>query len=152
MNFRVVQMIGGVLVALAVPLALVALGVARYSSKRPAAAPAAEAPGLRAALESAADKNWRTPDALQGDRNVFVFSMPGSVRDAKKAAERSAKALEGVVVPVSAGPRGEERLLVRIPSTNGPLFESAALNDFKPQQRGPTRGGHRLYELIFPQP
>ncbi|MEI8311620.1 MAG: hypothetical protein WCH98_12770 [Verrucomicrobiota bacterium] len=149
MNIQVFQIIAIVLVALAVPLALVTLGISRYSSKPEVP----EAPGLRAALEQAADKSWSSPEPLAGDRRVFTFSTPGNETEARKAVEQSARTLNGVVVPMTAGQRGEGRLLVRIPATNSHLFESAALlRNFAESQQGHPTGESHLYEIVFPAP
>ncbi|MFZ4780052.1 MAG: hypothetical protein ACOYM3_32250 [Terrimicrobiaceae bacterium] len=51
-NFQVLQMIGILLVALAIPLTLVTLGIRQFTAKPKAPAP--ETQGLRAALEQAA--------------------------------------------------------------------------------------------------
>lgn len=143
-------MIAILLVALTVPLALVSIGIRRYTSKPATAAP--EVSGLRAALEQAADKNWGTPELLSGDRGVYIFSADIAT-EARKAVEQTARALNGVVVPLASSQPGEGRLLVRIPATNGHLFESAALRrSFTESQPGHPAGESLLYELVFRAP
>jgi hypothetical protein len=148
-NFQVIQMIAVVLVALAIPLALVALGISRYSPGSGAAA--AEPQGLRVALEQAA-KSWQPPEPVSDGRSVFILSTPGSAAEARKEVEGSVKKLGGVVLPASAGRLGEERLLVQIPGSGGQVFESGCLRLFVESQHGHAPGESRLYELVFPAP
>ena len=78
-------MIAVVLVALAIPLALVALGISRYSPGSGAAAP--ETQGLRVALEQAAEKSWQSPEPVSDGRSVFILSTPASAAEERKAVE-----------------------------------------------------------------
>ncbi|MEI8386034.1 MAG: hypothetical protein WCG76_00415 [Verrucomicrobiota bacterium] len=149
-NFQVIQMIAVVLVALAIPLALVALGISRYSPGSGAAAP--ETQGLRVALEQAAEKSWQSPEPVSDGRSVFILSTPASAAEERKAVEESVRKLGGVVLPVSTGRLGEERLLVQIPGSGGQVFESGCLRLFVESQHGHATGESRLYELVFPAP
>ena len=141
-------MIAVVLLALAVPLALVTLGIRRYSSG--AGADAQEQGGLRVALEQAAEKSWQSPEPVSDGRSIFILSAPGSAAEARTAVEQSVRKLGGVVIPASNGLRGEERLLIQIPGSGGQFFESVCLQSFVESQHGHATGECRLYELVFP--
>lgn len=149
LNFQVFQMIGILLVALAVPLTLVTLGLRQYTAKPK---PAPETQGLRAALEQAAEKSWQVPKTMADGRSVFVLSASGNAPDARKAVEQAAHKLQGVVLPAPAGEGGAERILVQIPNGSAQAFESLALRDFAETQRGAREGESRLYELILSPP
>jgi hypothetical protein len=149
-NFQVIQMTGILLVALAVPLTLVTLGIRQFTSKPKISAP--ETQGLRAALEQAAEKSWQAPGAISDGRSVFAISASGSASDARKAVEQAAQSLQGVVLPASTAEDGAERILVQIPAANASAFEERALRDFSQTQRGNAQGNTRLYELILSPP
>lgn len=150
LNFQVFQMIGILLVALAVPLTLVALGIRQFTSKPEIPAP--ETQGLRVALEQAAEKSWQAPGAMADGRSVFVLSTSGHASEARKAVEQAARKLQGVVLPTSTGEGGAERILVQIPNASAGPFESTALRDFAETQRGTPKGESRLYELVLSPP
>lgn len=143
-------MIGILLVALAVPLTLVTLGIRQFTAKPKAPAP--ETQGLRAALEQAVEKSWQTPEAMTDGRCVFILSASGNAGDARKTVELTARGLQGVVLPASTGEGATERLLVQIPGTNASAFESQALREFVESQRGKPAGETRFYELILSKP
>ena len=149
-NFQVLQMIGILLVALAIPLTLVTLGIRQFTAKPKAQAP--ETQGLRAALEQAAEKTWQAPEAMADGRSVFILPASGNPSDARRTVELAARKLQGVVLPASTGDGGAERVLVQIPSTNASAFETQALREFAETQRGKPAGESRLYELILSTP
>ena len=144
-------MIALVLVALAVPLTLVALGIRQFSSKsRPVVS---EAPELRRALEQAAEKNWRPPEILSDGRSVFVLSTSTNhPLETVQALRTTARKLDGTVLPASAVPGGDERLLVQIPDAGTNVFESQLRRDFVEKQSGHSVNGSRLYEIIVARP
>ena len=142
-------MIGILLVALAVPLTLVTLGIRQYTAKPKTSPP--EMQGLRAALEQAADKGWQPPGEISDGRSVFALAASGNASEARKTVELSAQRLQGVVLPAPAG-GGAERVLVKIPTANANAFESQALSGFAETQHGISNGESRVYELIFSAP
>ncbi|MEI6491533.1 MAG: hypothetical protein WCO94_03210 [Verrucomicrobiota bacterium] len=143
-------MIALVFVALIVPLTLVILSFRQYSAPPKSAVP--ETQGLRAALEQAADKTWQQPPPMSDGRSVFLFNAQGSEEEARKALEQAARKLNGVALPIAAGPRGEERVLVTIPSASSQGFESGALRNFTLSVQGNPTGERQLYEIVFPLP
>ena len=143
-------MIGILLVALAVPLTLVTLGIRQFTAKPKPTAP--ETQGLRAALEQAAEKTWQAPGAMADGRSIFVLSAPGNAQDAKKAVGVAAQRFHGVVLPAPTREGGAERILVQIPNASAQAFESEALREFSETQHGKPDGERRLYEFIFTTP
>ena len=149
-NLQVIQMIAFVLVALAVPLTLTALGILHLSSKPRNSSP--DTTGLRLSLEQAAERSWHAPEAIADGRSIFLLSATANASDTKKAVGQFAGKFQGVVLSASAAQKGAERLLVRIPEANANLFESETLRNFVESQRGSPTGESRLYEFVFPSP
>ena len=119
-NFQVVQMIGILLVALAVPLALVALGVRQFTAKPQ---PAPETGGLRAALEQVAEKTWNVPDAMSDGRGIFVLSSRGNAVQIRETIAKSVGDLHGVVLSAPTAQNQAGRLLVQVPAISAGSFE-----------------------------
>lgn len=154
-NVRVLQIIALVLVALAVPVALVILGVRQISS-RPNQEPAMETPGLRASLELAADKNFAPPEALMEDRVVFVLSQ-ASVGDAKSVRQKTEQEIceaGGVIIPGDPGKSDEESLLAKIPAAKAASLEAQLLESFSrlTSVKNSSAGEDLLIEIRFPKP
>ena len=143
-------MIGILLVALAIPLALVAIGVRQFTSKPQ---PAPETGGLRVALEQAADKTWKGPEAISDGRGIFVASSPGNSLQIREVIEKTVQDLHGIVFSAPTGQSQEERLLVQMPSSSASSFE-ARLHDqnFVQKQQADPSEGNRLYELMLSPP
>lgn len=142
-----------VLAALALPLALVGLGVRKIASRNPVSETSQEVPGLRAALEGASERNLHPPAAIADGRSVFILSQAsGGHESDRRAVENRAIELKGVVLPVCRGEGGEERILVQIPSANAGLFESDGLQRFTQTAKGCPTDGKQVYEIIFSQP
>jgi len=149
-NLQVILMIAVVGVALAVPLTAMLLGIRNFSSRTRDSSP--DTSGLRLALEQAAEKSWRPPETMSDGRAIFLQSDSANASETRRAAEQSARKFQGVVLSSHAGPKGEERLLVRIPEASANLFESEILGNFTESQHGSPTGESRLYEFIFPAP
>jgi hypothetical protein len=150
LNLQVVQMLAMALMALAVPLALLILGIQKFSAKP--AAPSPEAPGLRAALELAASKSLPPPAEIDAGCRRFV-PLPGHGNPAEwqKRIEKSAAELGGTTIP-SQQTEGGTRLLIQIPAPAAARFEAVALADFS-SSGGQAQGGEtRLYEILLPPP
>jgi len=154
LNPQVLQMLALVLMALAIPVTLVALGVLKMSSKSGDSAVVSESPALRAALEQAAEETFPAPEALSDGRSIYILSAVGGDQASGKQAEieRTARALKGGILPADPGKLGEQRILVQIPAENSALFESTALQGFLPSRTGRPVQGSRIYEFIFPSP
>ncbi len=147
---QVIQMIGILLVALAIPLALVAIGVRQFTSKPQ---PAPETGGLRVALEQAAEKTWKVPEAISDGRGIFVASSPGNSLQVRELIEKTVQDLHGIILSAPTGQSQGERLLVQMPASGASSFE-ARLHDqnfVQKQQADPTEG-NRLYELVLSPP
>ena len=151
-NVRVIQMIAIAIVALAVPLTLVVLGVRQISTKPRTSAP--DTAGLRLALEQVAEKSWNTPEAMADGRSIWHLAPLANVSETRRAIEESARKFPGVVLlPASAGPGGEERLLVQLPCADANRFEAESLRTtLVESQRGHASGESRLYEIHFSGP
>ena len=144
-------MIAVALVALAVPLALVVLGVRQMATKSRTSAP--DTGGLRLALEQAAEKSWHSPEAMGDGRSIWHLDPSANASETRRAFEESVRNIPGIVLlPASAGQSGEERLLVRIPCAGASRFESEFLRNLVESQRGQATGESRLYEILFPGP
>ena len=149
-NFRVIQMIALVLVALAVPLTLVVLGVQQIAAKSRASAP--DTAGLRVALEQAAEKSWKTPEVADG-RSIWHLAASVNASETRSAVEESARKISGaVLLPPSVGAGDEERLVVQIPCAEASRFEAESLRNFVKFQHGHATGESRLYEILFSGP
>ena len=142
-------MIGILLVALAVPLALVALGVRQFTSKPQ---PAPETGGLRAALEQAAEKTWKVPETIPDGRGIFVFSSGGNPLQIREIIIKSVGDLQGIVLSAPTGQNQEGRLIVQMPAANAASFEDRLHQHFDQKQQADSTEGSRLYELIFSPP
>lgn len=142
-------MIGILLVALAVPLALVALGVRQFTSKPQ---PAPETGGLRVALEQAAEKTWKVPEALPDGRGIFVLSSRGHPLQIREIISKTVKDLQGIVLSAPNDQNQEERLLVQMPAANAGSFEERLQQNFNQKQQADPTEGSRLYELILSPP
>jgi len=144
-------MLAVVVVALAVPLAVLLLGIRGFSPKPAASAP--EAPGLRAAVELAASKNLPPPAPLGTDTRQFVL-LPGQGNPLERwrEIEKSADMLGGTTLLVGQ-PDGGSRLLVQIPAAAAASFEERALAGLNSSAApDPAEGPTRLYEILFPPP
>jgi hypothetical protein len=150
LNSQVILIFGVVLVALAVPLTSVMLGIRKFSVTHRNSAP--DTTGLRIALEQAAEKSWQPPGMMADGRGVFTLSSSVNAVEAKRSVEQSAQKLNGVVLSTTANRADEEHLLVQIPAAGAHVFESEALRSFAESQHGHPTGESRLYELIFPAP
>ena len=146
MNFQVLQMIGILLIALAVPLALVAIGVRQFTSKPQ---PAPETGGLRLALEQAVGKSWQAPEPISDGRGVFLLSSRDNLLQVRAMITDSVRDLGGLVLPASNGPSREERILVQIPASKAGGFEDLLDRNFEQQQQAALTEGSRLYELVL---
>ena len=148
-NLQVILMIAVVGVALAVPLTAVMLGIRNFSKPRDSTT---DTSGLRLALEQAAEKSWRPPEAMSDGRAIFLLSASANASKTRQATEQSARKSQGLVLSSYASQKGEERLLVRIPEASASLFESETLRNFTESQHGSPEGESRLYEFVFPAP
>ena len=144
LNPQVVQMLAVALVALAVPLAVVILGL-RQISARPSA-PAPEIPELRVSLEQVADQHLRPPGMMTGE--AIVLQRPGAeLPDVRREIELAAAKAGGSVL-VTEIPEGGVRLLVKVPASSAGDFDRAL-----PQPLPSTQGSAGLYEIqILPKP
>lgn len=137
-------MLAVVLVALAVPLAVVILGL-RQVAPRPAG-PAPEIPELRSSLEQVADQHLRAPD-LVADAPIVLPGKSDKLAGIRTKIERAAESAGGSTLATEL-PQGGFRLLVKVPAANTKTFESAALPE-KPAKPA----GSGLYEIqILPEP
>ncbi|MFZ4774502.1 MAG: hypothetical protein ACOYM3_04020 [Terrimicrobiaceae bacterium] len=153
LNPQVIQMIAILFAALAIPLALVAMGVLKFSAKPRISDSLSESPGLRAALEQASEKSFPAPGGIPDGRGVYLLSACGAqASKIRNDIERSASSLQGSVLHAEPVKEGEERILVQIPANNAGVFESTALQGFTKASTGRPAEGSRLYELIFPAP
>lgn len=131
-------MLAVVLVALAVPLTVVILGL-RQVSLRPAG-PAPEIPELRASLEQVADQHLRPSGMMAGEVIVLhraSAELPGLRRQIEVAAAKV-----GGSALVTEIPEGGIRLLVKVPASSAADFERSAL-----PQPPTTPSGSGLYEI-----
>jgi len=150
-------MIALVLAALAVPVALVILGVRQVSFKSSRETAAAEAPGLRTSLELAADKNFAPPEALMEERAVFVFMQTASGGNAKAVRQKIEQEIVtagGVVVPSDSGKSDRESLLVKIPVDKTAFLKIRLQENFTPLTTAnlSPAGEDCLVEIQFPNP
>jgi len=147
---QVLQMIGLLLVALAVPLALVAISVRQFTSKPQ---PAPETGGLRIALEQAAEKTWKVPEAIFDGRGIFVASSAVNSLQLREIVEKTVQDLHGTVLSAPADQNHEERLLVQMPSSSARRFEDRLQDqNFSQKQQADPTGGSRVYELLLTPP
>lgn len=152
LNPQVFRMLLIVLVALAVPLTVATLGFLQLTKKVPPEAAAEPAmPGLQAALEQAADKNWQPALEISDGRSVFYLEPSTSPEEARKRIASAVTELRGTVVPASEE-TGGGRILVQISAVRAPEFESKALLGFIPKIAGSQTGDTRLYEIHFSTP
>lgn len=152
LNSQVAQMIAIILLALAVPLALVALGIKQFSSKKETS-PVPEIPGLRFSLELAAEKNFRPPETMPEARDVFLFSQAaGDKSSSRKNIEETARKLKGIVVTMPPGEKNNDRILVQVSEAQATAFEAQALRGFVRKTRGESVKQCRMYEIQFPAP
>lgn len=150
-NMRVLQMLGLIMVALAVPLVLVALGIRQYSSKV-VSSPAPEAPGLRASLEQAAEKNLHPPETISETSGVYLFAPTvGDKFSCKQIISETARNLKGSVIEMPPDTKEEERMWVQVPESQAANFEAQALHGFIQKAKGLPVGECRMYEILFPK-
>jgi len=148
LNPQVVQMLAIVLIALAIPLAVLILGIKGAKPK----APSPEAPGLRAALELAASKILPPPAGLgTGSRQFVLMPGQGNPVERQKAIERSAGELGGTALLVGQADGGV-RLIVQIPAAAAARFEAGALAGFSSSGTQAQEGDTRLYQILLPPP
>lgn len=150
LNPQVVHMLAVVLLAMAIPLVVLILGIRGFSSKP--AAPTPEVPGLRAALEQVASKTL--PPAELGTGYQQVVLLPGHVvnpLERQKAIERCAGELGGATL-LTEQKDGRSRVLVQIPAAAAARFEEVALPGFSSSSAPDPAGDTRLYEIIIPPP
>lgn len=138
LNPQVVQMLAVVLVALAVPLTVVILGL-RQVSLRPSG-PAPEIPELRASLEQVADQHLR-PSGMMAGEAIVLHRASAELPDVRRQIEVAAAKVGGSVI-VSEIPEGGVRLLVKVPASSAGDFENSAL-----PQNPSTAPGPGLYEI-----
>lgn len=146
-NRRVLQMVAVMMVALVVPLVLVVLGL---RSMR-VTGPAPEAEGLRASLDSAAEKHFPSPQGLGGGRR-FTLSGRGDAGEAALLLEQAAAASGGLAL-VSAEPDGSLRIRIRIPSESSDHFVQNHLQAFSEAGPAePAQAAAGLFEVLIPAP
>ncbi|MBE2203018.1 MAG: hypothetical protein IAE94_01580 [Chthoniobacterales bacterium] len=140
-------MIGILLVALAVPLTLVGLGIQKFLTK-PKSPPEIE--GLRSSLEQAVEKNWKAPEALADGRGIFVLSSPEDLPSVREAVVTSAQQLQGLLLSATGAQSQEKtRLLVRLPAANARRFEAVLRPHFDQKHPAEPVEGFCFYELRF---
>lgn len=145
LNPQVIQMLAVVLIALAVPLTVVILGL-RQVSLRPSG-PAPEIPELRASLEQVADQHLRPSGMMMAGAAIVLHRSSAELPGVRRQIEVAAAKVGGSVL-VSEIPEGGVRLLVKVPASSAGDFESSALS-----QPPPTNPGSGLYEIqILPRP
>lgn len=115
-----------------------------------------EAPGLRASLELAADKNFAPPEALMEDRVVFVLSQAsvGDVKSVRQKTEQEIYAAGGVIIPGDPGKSDEESLVAKIPAAKAAPLEARLLESFSrlTSVKNSSAGEDLLIEIRFPKP
>jgi len=137
-------------IALAIPLAVLILGVKGFSAKP--AAPLPEAPGLRASLEHAALRAMQPPAELgPGCRRFVLLSGQGNSVERQKSLERSVLESGGTSILLGQV-EGGSRLLVQIPAAAADRFEAVALAGFSCSSTPDRRGNTCLYEIVLPPP
>ena len=149
-NRQVVAIFVLSLLALAVPMTILSIGLVRMS--RPSSAPlvkqpAPEAPGLRAILEKIADD--KLPAAsLADDRGQFViFGKPETRLQDRKRIEDTAKSLGGTVL--NDNPQDEAVLTVQIPAEAANRFQMTALSNAKVLKEPSLKNQRILYQIRF---
>jgi hypothetical protein len=151
-NPQVFRMVLIVLIALAVPLTVAMLGFWKLTKGAPQEAVAEPAmPGLQAALEQAADKNWQPALEISYGRSVFYLAPSTSPEEARKRVASAVSELQGTILPASEE-AGGGRILIQIPTAGASEFESKALLGFVPKIAGSQTGDTRLSEIHFSTP
>jgi hypothetical protein len=131
-----------VLLALALPVTAVILGVMGFFGPR-TSAPAPEIPQLRQAVEAVADKTLVAP-TLDADRRVIALTgTPDEIRKRRGLLLSAAEEHGASVVDF------QDRLLVTVPRANASAFELAAL---VPPASEPPASDPVLYQFSFPAP
>lgn len=152
MNAPFFRIIALLLVALALPITLLVIGVRGWIAKpqKLPDEPPVQIEGLRATLEEVANKNMPS-HLLADERRRFIFSGTKMEMDELRSRiEKSAASLHGTVV--SSGEEAPQRLLIQIPESTASLFESSVLQSARFQNDGgdsERQGNVRFYEIIF---
>jgi len=149
LNPRVIQMIVVLMVALAVPVTLVVLGLRSMAGH--SSGPAPEVEGLRTSLESAADKHFPPPENLGGGRR-FVFKAVTDASAQPSLLEQAAAAVGGVAIS-SRQEDGSTRILIRVPPESSEYFERTSLEPCTESVLpGEPTQNSGLYEVLIPSP
>ncbi len=140
-------MIAILLVALAVPVTLVILGLRSMTAQPPESAPEVE--GLRSSLESAAEKHFPAPETLGGSRR---FTLKETSEGQASLLEKAAASAGGGAI-TSRLEDGSVRLLIQIPPEASENFEKTYLGSLSasasPDESQPATG---LYEVVILPP
>jgi len=133
------------LLALALPLTILSIGLVRMSRQPGQPHPAPEAPGIRAILEKVADEKL-SPAALDDDRGQFViFESPANRPQVRKRIEDAVQSLGGSVLQDNP----QDGLTVRIPADAANRFQTTALSGAKVIAKPSIKNDLLLYRIRF---
>lgn len=150
LNTSVFRMILLVAIALALPVALMVMGVREFVAKSQKSRSFVENSEFRKALEKIANTNLPSP-SLSNEYHRFVFSGTKEKMDERQSRIRkTVTSLGGVVLESSGEGVKTRRLLVLIPESQISTFESFELQDVKqPSEENTSQNNKRFYELVF---
>lgn len=153
-NAKVAQFVIIVLLAMALPIAVVVLGFLEMRKAMREETPEAlvEPPGLRTALEQAVDAAWSAPVNLGGTAGKFEQTCRTGDECLRLGdeAKKIAAGFGGVVITPERIEQGGTRWIIQVPSAKAQDFESALVAmGFRMTSALPSdsQGEAALYEL-----
>lgn len=153
-NAKVAQFLVIVLLALGLPIAVAVLGfleMRKAMRQEPTETVAAEPPGLREALERAADVSWSAPESLDSSSERFEQTCRTGAEclDLGERVQAAATELGGTVVTPERIEAGGTRWIVTIPAAKSREFDSslASLGFQHATPGGMSRSEPLIYQI-----